>query len=78
MKRILRTPKAAEYLGISESWLEKKRLEGGGPPYIKLGHRAVGYDIDDLDRWLESRRVASTSDAVRLATKSMDGLRDGR
>ena len=63
MRRILRTPETARYVGLSESWLEKQRMEGGGPPYIKLSSRAVGYRLDDLDRWLESRRVASTSDA---------------
>ena len=63
MRRILRTPETARYVGLSKSWLEKQRMEGGGPPYIKLSSRAVGYRLDDLDHWLESRRVASTSDA---------------
>ena len=62
MKRIYRTPGAAEYIGLKGSTLEKLRLSGDGPAFIRLGLRAVGYDVADLDRWLESRRVASTSE----------------
>lgn len=57
----LRTPAAADYLGYSESTLEKKRLTGDGPPFIRLG-RAIVYDTRDLDAWLMSRRATSTSD----------------
>ena len=54
--RILRTPGAAGYVGLSPSTLEKKRLSGGGPAFIRLGGRAVGYDVRDLDAWLEEQR----------------------
>jgi predicted DNA-binding transcriptional regulator AlpA len=60
--RILRTPAAANYIGYAESTLEKKRVDGSGPRYVKLGPRAVGYTIDDLDAYIEARRRASTSD----------------
>ncbi len=33
-------------------------MKGGGPDYLKVG-RAVLYDIRDLDRWLESKKVSS-------------------
>jgi predicted DNA-binding transcriptional regulator AlpA len=61
---ILRTPEAAEYLRLSKSTLTKMRLRGGPdtPPFVKLGSRSVGYRIDDLDAWLDTRRRASTSD----------------
>lgn len=55
-RRVHRTPAAAEYLGISESWLEKLRLSGLGPRFIRLGRRAVVYDERDLDRWLDGHR----------------------
>ena len=41
--------------------LEKKRLTGDGPPFIRLG-RAIVYDTRDLDDWLAARRARSTSD----------------
>mgnify|MGYP000438569516 CR=1 FL=1 len=58
---MLRTPDAAQYLGISTSTLNKLRVLGGGPAYHKLG-RIVGYSHADLDAWLASRRRRSTSD----------------
>ena len=59
--RRLRTPAAADYLGYAESTLEKKRLTGDGPPFIRLG-RVVVYDTRDLDAWLVQRRARSTSE----------------
>ena len=55
-KRILRTPGAGEYVGLSASTLEKMRLSGEGPRFVRLGGRAIGYDIRDLDDWLDEQR----------------------
>ena len=60
----MRTPEAAAYCGIAASTLEKMRLRGDGPVFIKAGPRAVVYDVNDLEQWLASRRRASTSDAA--------------
>lgn len=68
IQRVLRTPDAAEYLGVSESWLEKLRLRREGPRFVRLGHRAVGYDIRDLDRWLDRHREKTTSRATTAST----------
>ena len=59
-KKVLSTPDAATYCGSSASTLEKLRVYGGGPAYLKLGRR-VGYDVADLDAWLASCRRRSTS-----------------
>lgn len=54
----LNTLDAASYLGMSASWLNKTRLDGSGPVYLKMGGR-VQYDTRDLDDWLRnSRRTA--------------------
>jgi excisionase family DNA binding protein len=55
-----RTPHAAAYLGVSKSFLEKLRVEGGGPGYFKLG-KTVVYERQELDDWLQSRKRYSTS-----------------
>ena len=60
-RRILRQRDAARYLALAESTLEKLRLTGDGPRFILLSARAIGYDIADLDAWLESRKHSSTS-----------------
>jgi len=62
MRKVLRTEDAAEYVGLAVPTLEKMRLRGDGPPFVRLGCRAVGYDLADLDRWIEEQKAASTSD----------------
>lgn len=52
---------AAARLGVSASWLNKLRVHGGGPPYLKLGRR-VSYRDDDLVAWAIAQRQISTSD----------------
>jgi predicted DNA-binding transcriptional regulator AlpA len=58
----MRTPEAARYVALSESTLTKMRLTGHGPPFVKVGPRAVAYRKADLDRWLDGRVRRSTSD----------------
>lgn len=54
----LKTEEAARYLGKSASWLNKSRLNGTGPTYLKIGGN-VRYAHADLDAFLaKSRRVA--------------------
>ena len=62
--RVLRTPAAAEYLGLGRSTLEKFRLTGEGPKFVRIGVRAVGYLVEDLDDWLRARARRSTSEAA--------------
>jgi excisionase family DNA binding protein len=56
------TPKqAAVYLSSSTSTLAKRRLYGGGPHFARIG-RAVRYAKSDLDAFMASTTVISTSD----------------
>jgi predicted DNA-binding transcriptional regulator AlpA len=59
--RILRTPDAARYLGLAESTLEKMRIFGNGPRWCRLGARAVGYTVADLDKFINAGQRRSTS-----------------
>ena len=59
----LRTDQAASYCGCSASHLEKLRVSGGGPAYLKPSPRFVVYDTADLDAWLQAGRRQSTSDS---------------
>ena len=58
--RKLNTTEAASRAGLGKSTLEKLRLIGGGPPYLKVGRRVL-YDPQDLDAWLAAHRRSSTS-----------------
>lgn len=57
---VMNTPEAARYVRLSKPTLERFRLSGDGPAYVKLGG-AVRYRKTDLDAWLESRLTRSTS-----------------
>ncbi len=59
----INTKEAAAYLGFTPNWLEKLRVMGGGPAYLKRGS-AVRYFPDDLDSWLEAGKRRSTSQEV--------------
>jgi predicted DNA-binding transcriptional regulator AlpA len=53
---------AAKLLGLSTSWMQRKRWEGGGPCYVKFDH-AVRYKPSDIEAWIESHaNRRSTSD----------------
>jgi predicted DNA-binding transcriptional regulator AlpA len=52
---------AAKYTGVSASTLNKLRVYGTGPVFLKIGRR-VAYDRADLDTWLQGKRRNSTSD----------------
>ncbi len=60
--RMLRTPEAARFLGVSGRTLEKHRTFGTGPHYRKIGGRVV-YAIDDLQRWADRGLRTSTTDS---------------
>ena len=62
LKRALTEKQAAEYIGMSRSYLRQDRMNGlrenhtPGPPFVRKGRRIL-YLIDDLDVWLEQNRV---------------------
>jgi predicted DNA-binding transcriptional regulator AlpA len=58
----LRVRQAADYLGLSKSFLDKARCYGTGPAYAKLGASIIIYSTDDLDTWVESRTVTPAND----------------
>jgi predicted DNA-binding transcriptional regulator AlpA len=60
---LLREKDAAAYIDMSVSFLRKGRMEGARqgktppPPYLRLG-RSIRYRVEDLDAWLEARKVS--------------------
>jgi excisionase family DNA binding protein len=61
MLRLLTQREAATLLRLSELTLERLRVAGGGPVYVKAG-RLVRYREADLEEWITSRVVKSTSE----------------
>jgi predicted DNA-binding transcriptional regulator AlpA len=57
-----RTLAAADYLGIGQSTLERKRIDGSGPRWRRLGAKIVVYATEDLDAWAAQQIHTSTSE----------------
>ena len=67
------TPRdAAEYLRSSPSTLAKMRCRGGGPEFCRIG-RAIRYRSADLDEWMASGVVRSTSQYLLPIEPGRDG-----
>lgn len=45
----------------SKQWFERKRWDGTGPKYIKIGRKPL-YRGSDLNAWLNEQVRSSTSD----------------
>jgi hypothetical protein len=61
-EKVLTPKETAVRLKVSESFLAKKRVTGGGPKYIKVG-RVVRYPETGLSEYLSAQLRTSTSDA---------------
>ena len=59
--RLVTEAEAAEMLGMTVSFLQARRVRGGGPPFVRVGSRTVRYDIRDLESWIRRQRRESTS-----------------
>lgn len=60
--QLLNTKEAAQYLSVSEAFLERDRWAGARIPFIKIGSRAVRYRQSDLDNHIQSNVKRSTSE----------------
>ncbi len=62
----LREAEAARTLGLAPTTLAHLRMNGHGPPFVKIG-RAVRYPQKQLLAWRDSRLRTSTSEEQRVA-----------
>ncbi|MBU2582589.1 MAG: helix-turn-helix domain-containing protein [Alphaproteobacteria bacterium] len=64
----LTSDEAAEILKISARTLERMRVEGSGPRFMKAGRgrrSRVLYQLADITAWLEANAYHSTSEFPR-------------
>jgi hypothetical protein len=59
--RRLNRKRTADRLGVSLSWLDKSRLTGLGPKFLKIGNRVI-YDEGDIEDFEDKCRRRSTSE----------------
>jgi len=63
---------ASERLDVSVRTLQKWRLQGSGPRFVKLG-RSVRYDAGDIEQYIEAARRCSTSQLPLSTTARSQG-----
>jgi hypothetical protein len=54
---LMNTLEAADYLNMSTAFLERDRWRGGDIPYIRIGPRAIRYDLEQLDEYIVRNTV---------------------
>ena len=59
--RSLREREAAPLLGLTPLGLADMRRRGGGPPFFRVGKRAVRYRLGDLRAWVAARTVGGVA-----------------
>jgi predicted DNA-binding transcriptional regulator AlpA len=64
---ILSPKQLAERIQRPERTIERWRLTGEGPAFIRLGRR-IAYRVEDVERWLAGRTFASR--AAELARRT--------
>jgi predicted DNA-binding transcriptional regulator AlpA len=58
---LLTQREAATLLQLSERTLERFRVSGTGPKFVRLG-RSVRYSLSEIEAFIASRTVGSTSE----------------
>ena len=66
MQPLLTQKQCAELLRLSERTLERLRVSGTGPKFVRMG-RSVRYRQSDVEAWTASRVVGSTSEEKRAS-----------
>ena len=69
-KELLTQERLSELIDVSKRTLERWRVEGSGPAFVKAG-RKVLYRTVDVDDWLLANQRTSTSDE-RPMTKTAE------
>jgi len=62
-KRLLTTKEAAEYLNVSMAFLERDRWAGALIPFVRIGRRAIRYDLEVLNNYIQENSRVSTSES---------------
>jgi len=61
-EELLNNKQTANYLSVSEAFLNRDRWAGATIPFIRVGSRAIRYRKSDLDNFINSRVHTSTSE----------------
>jgi predicted DNA-binding transcriptional regulator AlpA len=65
--RYLTERDASTMLGLSRRSLQRLRVSGGGPSFVRLSPRRIAYDAQSVTAWATERTFAST--AAEMASR---------
>jgi len=57
----LNTEDAARYLRLAPTTLNRLRVTGFGPPFLRLTPKCIRYRASDLRQWAEDQKHTSTA-----------------
>jgi len=65
-KRLLNVKEAALYMSVSPitlyHWVHRREI-----PFVKLAHKALRFDIHELDRWIDKHSQKKTAEDAEQA-----------
>ena len=61
VRQILRRKQVEQMTGLSRSTIYQWIKEGSFPASITLGRRSVGWDMAEIQDWIQQRRTQSTN-----------------
>ena len=64
-RRLLTEKELSTWLGLSLPTLQRMRSKGGGPKFIRLSFRRVGYRPADVEDWMAARTAEFIGDQDR-------------
>jgi prophage regulatory protein len=63
-RKILRRPAVIQKTGLSRATIQREEAAGRFPGRIQLARNSIGWFEDEIDRFVESRRVLKPSSSV--------------
>lgn len=66
-EKLLTVAAVSECIGLAPATLAKRRLSGGGPPFVKLGGRVL-YPEGELQTWMAAQPRFDNTAQARVAS----------
>jgi len=77
MQPLLTQRQCAEALALSERTLERFRVSGVDPKFVRMG-KSIRYRLSDVDAWIASRVVGSTAEDINVRCNARNVEKDFR
>lgn len=55
---LITADEVARRTGTNKRFWDARRASGDSPPFIRIGHRSVRYDWEDVKEWLKKNKIS--------------------